>query len=326
MYWDELKTEEDTKRFTNLVFKLTNQKEKDRLTQTAVMREGGSWNTLLVCASNDSLMQFVVQQSKQTTAGINRIFEYEVPAATDNTGQIDQADASRILGKLNDDYGHIGVEYASYLGSNHAAIAKDVEAFYKSIGNEANTTNEERYWRVMLCCLIKGAEYANKLNFTNIGVPSLKAFLLGVVDALRFEKSGSTVDLNKAINVSNALEQFLSEHRFRHTLYTDKIHRKLGKPGPGDIKVERNPDRLEKVRVHVALDDRVLRIDKTYLQEWLIKNKHPQGSIMKALTATFRAKDVQASMAAGTNFSGGKMYMVEIDLFQNPTLNFIDGT
>ena len=85
MYWDELKTEEDTKRFTNLVFKLTNQKEKDRLNQNSTMKDSGSWNTLLVSASNDSLMQFVVQQSKQTTAGINRIFEYEVPAAIGTT-------------------------------------------------------------------------------------------------------------------------------------------------------------------------------------------------------------------------------------------------
>lgn len=326
MYWDELKTEEDTKRFTNLVFKLTNQKEKDRLTQTAAMRDGGSWNTMLVCASNDSLMQFVVQQSKQTTAGINRIFEYEVPAAVDNTGQIDQADASRILGRLNDNYGHVGEEYAGYLGSNHVAIAKDVEDFYKSIGNEINSSNEERYWRVMLACLIKGAEYANKLGFTNIGVPSLKAFLIGVVGNLRAEKGISPVDLEQVINVSNALEQFLSDHRFRHTLYTNKIHRKKGRPVPGDIEIKRDIARLEKVRVHVALDDRVLHIDKSYLQEWLIRNKHPCGAIMKALAAKFKAKDIQASMAAGTDFSGGRMYMIEIDLLQNPTLNFIDGT
>ena len=322
MYWDELKTEEDTKRFTNLVFKLTNQKEKDRLTQNSTMKESGTWNTMLVSASNDSLMQFVVHQAKQTTAGINRIFEYEVPAATGNTGQIDQADASRILGRLNDNYGHIGLEYASYLGSNHTAVAKEVEEFYKSTGHLLNTSQEERYWRVMVACLLKGAEYANKLNFTNIDLPILQEFLFDVVGNMRLERSGSTVDLTKAINVSDVMGQFLISQQSRHTLYTDKIHRKVGKAAAGDISIKRHIDKLEGVNVHYALEDKVLRISKTFMQEWLRKNNHPVSAIMKAAIERYSAKIEHARLGAGTDYaSGGKLYLIEIDYAKNPDLD-----
>ena len=328
MYWDELKTEEDTKRFTNLVFKLTNRKEKDRLTQNSTMRESGSWNTLLVSASNDSLMQFVVQQSKQTTAGINRIFEYEVPAAINSVGQIDQADASRILGRLDDNYGHVGLEYASYLGSNHTAIAKDMEDFHKTIGNELNTSPEERYWRVMVACLLKGAEYANRNGWTNIDETGLKIFLIDVIRMMRHEKDGTSVDLGKKINISDALEQFLSSQRIRHTLYTDKIHRGQGRPTPGVIGIKwpefQTRNNLVEVNVHIALDDRVLRINKNYLTEWLRKNNHPIAAIMKALQTEFGATSVQARLGAGTAHASGKMWIIEIDLVKNPHLNFID--
>jgi hypothetical protein len=175
-------------------------------------------------------MQFVVHQSKQTTAGINRIFEYEVPAAVNSVGQIDQADASRILGKINDNYGYVGLEYASYLGSNHATISKDIENFYKSIGNKLNTTQEERYWRVMVCCLLKGAEYANKMNFTNIDLTTLQAFLFGVVGDLRLERGSSSVDLEKAINVSEIVTRFVGEQSARHMVTTDTSIVRLASP------------------------------------------------------------------------------------------------
>ena len=176
----------------------------------------------------------------------------------------------------------------------------------------------------MVCCLLKGAEYANKLNFTNIDLPALQNFLFGVVKALRFEKSDASNDLGKAINVSDVLEQFLGSKRMRHTLYTDKIHRRPGKAAAGDISIKRAVDKLESVHVHVALEDKVLRIGKSYLQDWLHKNGQPVAAIMKAIVEEFNATTEQARLGAGTEYNTGKVYMYEINLTKNPELNFID--
>jgi hypothetical protein len=325
LYWDELKSEEDTKRFVKIVFNLTKQKEKDRMTQNATMRESGSWQTLLVSASNDSIMNFVVQQTKQTAAGIYRLFEYEVPAPTSSVGQIDQADFSRVVGRLDDNYGHIGLQYARYLGSNHASIEKDVEAFYKAIGNEVNTVNEERYWRVMLACLLKGAEYANKLGFTNIDGHALKKFLFKVVDDLRNERNDAPVDLNNALNVSNVLAQFLNAHRSRHTLRTNRIHIGRGKPAKGTIAIKTiSPDRLEAIRVHIGEDDKMIRISKTYLQDWLGLNGYSPAAVTKAMIAEFGAVALQGRLCSGTEYAGSAEYLLEMDLTKNNHTNFID--
>jgi hypothetical protein len=288
------------------------------------MRESGSWQTLLVSASNDSIMDHVVQQTKQTAAGIYRVFEYEVPAAKNGLGQIDQADASRIVGRLDDNYGHVGLEFARYLGSNHPAIEKDVEAFYKAIGNEIKTVNEERYWRVMLATLLKGAEYANKLGFTNIDGFALKKFLFEVIEDLRGEKSKQPVDMSQAFNVSNVLAQFLHAQRARHTIRTNKIHVGKGKPPVGTIKVVADASKLDAIYVHVGVEDKMMRVSSTFLAQWLQDAGYSRHIMINALVKEFGAKQIQGRIASGTEFAGASEYILEIDLAGTQHANFID--
>src|SRR5690606_28476387 len=74
LYWDELKTEDDTKKFVNITFQTTQGKEKARMSRSVTQREPGSWQTLLVSASNDSLLDYVIGRTNMTTAGIYRVF------------------------------------------------------------------------------------------------------------------------------------------------------------------------------------------------------------------------------------------------------------
>lgn len=325
LYWDELKTEEQAKRFTKLVFSLTHQKEKDRLTRTAAMLESGSWQTLLVSASNDSIMDYVVRDTKQTAAGIYRVFEYEVPAALNGFGQIDQADASRIVGKLNNNYGCVGLEYARYLGSNHAFIEKDVEDFYKSVGNEVDSINEERFWRVILATLLKGAEYANHLGFTQINYEALKAFLFGVVIKLRAEKDSHPVDMEQSVNISNVLAQFFHSMHRNNTLRTNRVHTLRGKPPTGSIVIKTiQPDRLDAIRVHVGEDDKIVRISETFFREWLSHNRYSAAMILKAMGEEYGATSVKGRMGSGTDRVGAIEKLVHLELAKNPDINFID--
>ena len=324
LYWDELKTEEDSKRFVKLAFDLTRQKEKDRMTQSATMRESGAHQTLLVSASNESIMSHVIQKTKNTAAGIYRVFEFEV-AASKGIGQINQADASRLVGKLEDHYGQVGLEYARYLGSNHPAIEKDIEAFYKAIGDEISTSNEERFWRVMLAVLLKGAEYANKLGFTNIDGFALKKFLFKVVEGLRNEKDATPVDMANSFNVSNILAQFLNANRARHTLRTNKIHTGRGKPPKGTIEIKTiHPERLDAIYIHVGVEDKTLRISKTFLEKWLQDSGYSSHTTLKSFKEAFAAVGVQARMASGTDYAGAAEFLIEINLAGTPYVNFID--
>jgi hypothetical protein len=324
IYWDELKTEEDTKRFVKVVFDLTSRREKSRSSQSGALRESGTWQTMLVSASNDSITDVVVGQTKQTLAGFYRVFEYAVPKAINNKGQINQADASQLVGRLDDNYGRVGLEYAKFLGQHHSTVEKQVEKFYKDIGDEIKTSNEERFWRVMVCSLLMGATYANFLKFTTIDIPALKAFLTGVIVDMRANMTAQPVDMEKADNVSNVLAQFLNSMRSRHTLRTNIIHTKSGKPLAGTIKVVNDATKLDAIYVHVGVDDKMLRMSSTFLSSWLTEHGYSRFLFMKSLEKTFNAASVKARIGAGTQYAGAQEYLLQIPLAGTTHANFLD--
>jgi hypothetical protein len=326
MYWDELKSEEDTKRFVKLVFQLTQGREKARMTQAVTQRAQGTWRTMLISASNDSIVDHVMAQSRQTTAGINRVFEYEVAPAVNNKGQINPADAQKIVGALDDNYGVVGREYAEWLGLNHKMLEKEVFEFHRDTGAELGMSAEERYWQVTISTLLLGARYANKLGYTAIDEVRLKSFLAGVIKRMRGDKANAPVDMKKAGNISNTLAQFLNAMRARHTLKTNQIHVGRGKPAAGSIKVLNDASKLDAIYVHIGQDDKLLRMSSTQLSQWLSDRGDSRHLFMRALEQQMGAKSLNARIGAGTQYAGATEYIIEIDLKGSTVLNFLDET
>lgn len=327
LYWDELKTDEDTKKFVNITFQTTQGKEKSRMTSRITQREPGQWQTLLVSASNDSLLDYVVQNTNTTTAGLYRIFQYVVkPALPGAVGQIDTSDASLIIANLNDNYGHVGLEYAKFLGAHHATIAQQVSDFSKALGREVAAANDERFWMACITCVCMGARYANHLGFTKFDEPALKEFLLTVLQGMRGERSSQPVDMANALNVSARLAQFLSAMRAQHTLRTNRIHVSKGKPPTGAIKVVSDVSRLGAVHVHIGMEDKLLRIGSQGLGEWLHEKNYSRHLFTDALVKEFKAQKVVGRLGSGTQFANATEYLFQIDLAGSPHVNFIDET
>ena len=183
MLFRSLKSEEDTRRFVNIMFRLTGGREKSRMTSAMTQRSIGTWQTILVSASNESLIDYVMSRSAQSPAGLMRTFEYEVTAGT--KGQIAVAEADRIIGKLNDNYGHVGLQYAKWLGANIKQIETDMLDMRKQVETELKATNDERFWATTVAVILQGARYANALGFTQFDEKALHDFMLGVVQRMR---------------------------------------------------------------------------------------------------------------------------------------------
>lgn len=303
LYWDELKTEEDTKKFVNITFQTTQGKEKSRMTQHARQREPGSWQTLLVSASNDSLLDYVLSATNMTTAGLYRIFEYKMdrPLAT---GQIETSDASRMVARLHDNYGLVGLEYAKFLGANHEQCEKDVADFLRELGREVKTISDERYWLALIAVVCVGARYCNQLGFAQFDLDGLKQFLLGVLKNMRAQREEQPVDMEKDINVSTVLSQFLKAKRGRSTLITNRIIVSRGRIKPGTIKVLRETgNALQDLQVHWGLEDKIIRISSTELSEWLADKGRSRRVFMEALEKEFNMKYVRANLGGGTPYT-----------------------
>jgi hypothetical protein len=322
LFWDELKTEEDTRKFVNLAFQLSAGKEKSRLTQNAVQRNPGSWQTMLISASNDSLLDRITAATKATTAGLYRVFEYEVTPGT--AGQIAPADAARTIGKLSDNYGQVGLAYARFLGANFTRVDEEVGDFLKALSTEVNSQPDERFWIALSTCVCMGARYANQLGFTTIDEDALRAFVISVLGKMRAERSSQPVDMKNPINVSNMLQQFLNAMRARHTIFTNRIHLGQGKPAPQSVRILGDSARLEGIYVQVGVEDKLLRFSSTYFHEWLRQREYPQKVLREALERLFGTEKVKARIAAGTRWSGVQEYLYQIHLAGTPLADFLD--
>lgn len=326
MYWDELQSEEDSKRFVDTVFRLSLGKEKSRMTSKVVQRTPGTWQTIMVAASNDSLADAVSARNKSTMAGVYRIFEYIVsPAPKGSPGQIDPTVAQRAVAKLHDNYGRVGAEYAEFLGKNVHVIEGHMASILKQLSKETGMAQDERFWVSIIACLVMGATYSNHLGFTQIDITALKTFLIGTLARMRKQRSTNTTDIKSTVNVTAILGRFLSEKRARNTILTNIIYKGRGKPPAGVITtVGVDMNKLETVMVHIGKEDRILRIGRQYLVNWLADTRQGRAVFLEAMEATLGATYTQGRLGAGTPVAGATEHLIEIDLTASPMLNFLD--
>lgn len=316
VYWDELKTEEDTKKFVNMVFTLTRGKERNRMTSDISHRLAGSWQTMLISASNESIIDYVVSRTKTSPAGLMRAFEYEVPSGN-GIGKIATADADLIIARLNDNFGHVGLEYAKWLGANFPTIEADVAEMRKQIEIETKASEPERYWSSMIAVLLCGARYAKQLGFLDIDGEELKCFMLDRLESMRTLVKSQANDMSNSTNVENILAQFLNYARARHTLWTNIIPLTRGRPH--NVTVVRDSSKLETILVHVGVDNKILRLSSGGLSEWCHMTGYSKQIINNALEKEYGCKKVVGRMGAGTQFASiANEYLIEIQLAGTP--------
>lgn len=315
MFWDELKTRDDAVRMVNTLFTVTRGKERDRLKSNIERREAGVWDTLLVSASNESLVDFVVGKTKMTTAGIYRLFEFTVPPGSE--GRIAVSDASRIIAALNTNFGSPGQVYAQFLGNNFDRIDQEVAAEMAQVGQEVDLQPDERYWGALVAIVTLGAVYANELRLTDFNLQELRAFMVDQFYAMRRLRDEQSVDMTVTANVANVLVQFLRDKRARNTLVTETMWMGRGKPAANQIKILGDASRLDALMVHASVKDKRLRLSLSSLQNWLEENGWSRHIFIEQLKSTFGAVRSSATLGAGTNYSTGVEFVLDIDMTQH---------
>lgn len=321
-FWDELKTEDQTRRFVSTVFQMDQGREVSRLNASVKQRDVGEWNTLMVCCSNDSLLDFVTSRTRMTTAGLYRIFEYEVPKRT--KGKIDVSLATRMTAALEYNFGQAGLVYAKFLGANYPRIHSEVIDFQSELNQELEVQEDERYWTTVVASICMGAKFANELGLTKFNLGSLREFMITTLSNMRGIRKDAPVDLKDSMSVSDIFAQFMAVHRSRNTLKTNRIHLSAGKPPIGVIKTVGDPTRLERLDVHVGVEDKIVRIRSAALSDWLHEKGYSRHVFIRALKDQFGVREVRGRLGSGTDYADSTAYLLEMDLSGSPLVNFID--
>ncbi|WP_020095735.1 DUF927 domain-containing protein [Methylobacterium sp. 285MFTsu5.1] len=312
LFWDEIKGDEQTSKFVNLAFQLSSGKEKSRLSADAGYRAMGSWQTMLVSASNDSLIDPIVRQTKTTTAGIYRVLEFRVPPAALNVDA--HGVVARLVGKTQDNFGQAGLAFAKFLGANHERVTREVAELQDKLTAKLKATPDERFWIAGLTCCVLGARYANELGLTQFDVAGLLQFLTGTMTAMRENRSAQPVDMRSPEAISTVLQQFLAAQQGRHTLVTDRMHVGAGRPPAGSIKVLSDPARLDGIHVQIGVSNKLMRISNTVFRDWLAHKGYSPHLVVEALKGQFSARRTTAILGSGSVLAQMRQDVIEVDL------------
>jgi hypothetical protein len=322
MYWDEIKSDAQVKRFCSIVFDLTGGREKTRMNADATLKLSGTWQTIMVSASNDTLVDGMAKEVGSTTAGLHRLFEYVVEKPAQVTHDVGAV--QRLLGKLEDNYGHAGLTYAKFLGTHWARIEREVAALQDEIYGLVGAKQEERMWVSTIAVVLKGADYANELGLADIDTAGLRAFMLSTLSRMRGEVQESPSDLGNDMSVSSILAEFLNSTRSRNTLITNRLWVSKGKPPKGSVNIINDPTRIYDLAVHIGRDDKLIRISSTFLTRWMSERNYSRNTFVNRLTAEFGLTKVSGKLGGGTEMSCAMEHLLELDMNHKKLSAFLD--
>lgn len=309
LFWDELKSRHDLARFANTVFQLTHGREKSRATQTGALADVVEWDTLLLVAGNDCLIDVMLGQHTNTQAGALRVFEWEVEGERLEGKAV--LDAASIFKRLDYHYGVVGARYAAFLGTNVELVKQVIEQTSRRLNDLLSPASEERFWIGAASALIAGAVLAERAELCRFDVAALTSHVIETFSQLRARLAEEkTYSDPKAVGgLANLVAEFLSDHADRVIVTPFMIRQGRGRV-PKSLELNplfqvKNRDlmtiRSTQPVAHYACDERRLVVSTSALTTWLRDKKR---LALKAFVSQFPyAVRRNRVIGLGTEFS-----------------------
>jgi Domain of unknown function (DUF927) len=321
-YWDELRGRQTVDGFANLVFQLTQGRERSRLDAGANLRGSGTWETMITVASNESIFEAMARRTTGSDAGMVRVFEVEMteaPKATKSSAEI-----TLLFETLKSNYGHAGRVYAQYLATHVDEIRTAVQNMYLHIGKDMHS--QDRFWVGITALLLIGAAIARKLDLCYIDLDSLRRFLITNTEKLR----NRTTTITEEHTMVEVFAEYLRERGDR-MLVIDKFHgihpitgdktvsnpRSVqlggGRPPKDYMPQIKESPRSEKASIVYAMDDKLIRFSTRDFMMWLAHKELPTYGAVEQLVKDLGAKKMRCVLGVGTRYAGPRVNVMQVE-------------
>jgi hypothetical protein len=294
-YWDEVRSSKEDGHLMKVVFRLSAGRERTRLTQNVQQRAVAEWQTILVTSSNISAMGTVANETRDSDAGIMRIFEITVPDIINSLGDL----------KVTKCYGSAGRVYAAYLSEHTDAVTEMVEQTEIALRKSLETTEPERFRVALLASMIVGAELGNKVLGLKFDMTQFIAYLKQEFTAMRDVSKGH----REQYAMNSLLMRFINDMT-PNRLVTDKMKKR----GGGSVTTLGFPRNAAPIYVHIAQSG-VCMVSKPQFDEWVdIHVGIKSHKVKEEINKLAGAKVIQKTLGSGTSHAAGRAYVYEIDM------------
>lgn len=317
-YWDEVRISADRRekrQHVNLLYQTTLGREKARMKQNTDLHELASWETLIVCTSNEGIREHVKDIDHGMTAGMNRVLEF-------NVRPLDEAKRCRstAFSDINNHYGYAGIAYAQWITKHRKQCEKEAEATLHKLEQALGASAEQRYLVAAITAVYLGAKWAKAAAIIDLDPGACLKFLLAA-----YQEHG---ELLAETNESNAnseyspvqiVANFLSQNQRRTAVIKERFKR--GGTPPTDMNILRGVDGSQETVAVVSMDGELV-IPCKVLDEYMRARDvtSPRALMKNAMPATITAQRQFPKLLPGD--ACGRVWCYVIDRISTTTALF----
>jgi hypothetical protein len=323
VYWDEAKiaTKDKQVELVNMLHKLTQGRDKGRLTADIKMREAGEWNTIIPLSTNNSVADMVASQDGHKSATLVRVLEIEIERRT----MTPRADAAQIVAKFNRNHGHAGLVFARYIAANVLAIEAAVTVLKQRLMDAtAPYENEERFYISIAACTVMGAVIAKKLGLIDLDIKGIQQVMVDAILRSR-EMRHHQEPISEEEQLAKVLDDFCNDNANSRVVTVRFSKPGIGMPGFGTGEPrEKLPLKLDlpTPAFHIAGTDNAIRLDVQYFRDWCSRKGHPSSRLLKQMVDMWRGHYLRGIVGGGTSYHSERRNMMQIS-FANKAISHI---
>jgi Domain of unknown function (DUF927) len=318
IYWDEAKlaTKERQAELVNMLHKLTQGRDKGRLTADIAMREAGEWNTIFPLSTNNSVTELVAAQEGHKTATMVRVLEIEI----ERQGMQALAGAALTVAGMQRNYGHAGQVYARYIAQHAPQIEAMVTKTKQLVMDQTSPyETEERFYVALASSILVGAKLARDLKLIDLDIKGIARVLCDAIKASRIERR--RYEPKDPIEVLvQQLDRFCNAHADACVVTAHLARR--GPQALANEKREKLPVKIDRPApaYQIAVADGVIRIEREAFTAWCNKKGLPGSKMIKDMIEVWGGIEGRGPIGGGTAYPGGRVYFFQIPL-SNPDLS-----
>ena len=161
----------------NMLYDLVNGREKNRSNrQGTELQRGGSWQTITVSTSNQSLYEMLKSFREQTLATSMRVIEMRCDFK-DYTGDTEITDKiDSVMTAVHSNYGLAGREFIKYILAD-SNIKKEVTDYVAQFSAKYRRNNDERFWITGLGVALAAGRIAVRMGLLDYDMDVLEKWV-----------------------------------------------------------------------------------------------------------------------------------------------------
>lgn len=297
-YWDEVTTDKVRQYVYNMILPSTEGSEKGRLFADGTQRPRGEWQTIVISSGNQAIGDMVANKSRSTSAQLLRILEYKVFKPDDNApGQIATHAAAMVFQELETNYGMMGMHYSQLLSKDHPRIKELVKKVIEDFSAKVDAQSDERFWVVGSACTIVGAMLANELG-CQFHVEEITEYLAVAFLENRERRASESLDGGTVDNTDSIINKYFNDC-YDATVFTDAMLDKAGRTAAVTL-IKKCLSEREAPRVHVAVEDRMIRFEKRHFSDWAAANDVSAREVVNGLKQHYKAFEKRGTIGGGS--------------------------